>query len=330
MSTSEHTNLTSLFCWQRRSWPIACAILILTGHTISNGGDREIDRPGIVWDLADNSEKVIWRTDLPGRARSLTQSEGVTLVGTSDSNANPNLALLIGLSSETGKQLWQIKHQRLPNRINDLPGAPIASTPFVDKDRAYYISNRGELCCILLQSGKPVWTLDMRKELKVFKRDPNDIDVLVPSPVVDGNSVYTVTGNGRDSDGKVPSPDAPSFLSVDKLNGKVNWSSNAPGNDIIYGQWSTPGIAHLSTQSSILMPGGDGYLYGFNAAGKQLWKIDCKSKNKNLASDFIVAPLLVDGGIAFVGLNRDFEQGHGIPHAIQAVDIAKSKIRLVT
>src|SRR5262249_29901465 len=140
----------------------------------------------------------------------------------------------------------------------------VASTPAVDGDRLYYVSNRCEVICATL-AGKPdthqadiVWRLDMIKDLGVYPRM-----LASCSPLVVGDLVYVVTGNGVNSEHKVPAPDAPSFVAVNKKDGTLAWKSNLPGKNIMDGQWSNPVYAESGGKGQVIFPGGDGWLYSF-------------------------------------------------------------------
>ena len=51
-----------------------------------------------------------------------------------------------------GQFRWQMTHDKLPaGRVNDWPQQGICSTPAVDGDRFYYVSNRCELVCADLE-----------------------------------------------------------------------------------------------------------------------------------------------------------------------------------
>jgi outer membrane protein assembly factor BamB len=142
--------------------------------------------------------------------------------------------------------------------------------------------------------------------------------------------VYCVTGNGASPSDRgrwtVPHPDAPSFLAVDKVTGKVIWSSNAPGKKIAYGQWSTPAFATVDGTDEVLFPGGDGYLYSFERnSGKLLWQINCDDMNEKWPS-FIVSPPLVVGDVAYVSVSRDVEFTGTNPHPLYAIDLKTHKV----
>ena len=120
-----------------------------------------------------------------------------------------------------------------------------------------------------------IWRLDMMKELNVF---PHNLAAC--SPLIVGDTLYVVTANGVDEDHvNIPCPDAPSFIAVDKNTGKVMWKSNAPGRNIMHGQWSNPAYAVVNGKPQVIFPGGDGWLRGFDPdTGKLIWKFDCNPK----------------------------------------------------
>ena len=74
-----------------------------------------------------------------------------------------------------------------------------------------------------------------------------------------------MTGNGVDEGHiRIPSPDAPSFVAVNKKTGKVIWKDNSPGKNIMHGQWGNPSFAAAGGRPQVIFPGGDGWLYAFD------------------------------------------------------------------
>jgi len=47
--------------------------------------------------------------------------------------------------------------------------------------------------------------------------------------------------------------------------GKVVWKDSSPGDRILHGQWSSPALGEVAGLMQVFFPGGDGWLYGFNA-----------------------------------------------------------------
>ena len=82
---------------------------------------------------------------------------GVVLVGTNnegkrDPKITGDKGVLMAFDETDGAFLWQAVHDKLAaGRVNDWPFQGIASSPLVEGDRVYYVSNRAELMCVDLQ-----------------------------------------------------------------------------------------------------------------------------------------------------------------------------------
>src|SRR5262249_30207418 len=158
-------------------------------------------------------------------------------------------------------------------------------SPFAEVGRLYYVSNRCEVVCRDMD-GKEEWKLDMMKDLGVF---PHNLAIC--SPLAVGDTLYVITSNGVDEDHKdIPRPDAPSFIAVNKTDGKVLWKTNLPsaillksgagvkslidrGLVLMHGQWSNPVYTTVNGQGQIIFPGGDGWLYALDPkSGELIWK----------------------------------------------------------
>jgi outer membrane protein assembly factor BamB len=236
-----------------------------------------------------------------------------------------------------GKFLWQAIHDKLPSGlVNDWPDQGVCSTPFIENDRIYYVSNRCEVICATtegLGAGQNVgltaekykgptdadivWRLDMMKELNVFPHN-----LATSSPLVVGDLLFVITSNGVDEGHiNIPAPKAPSFIAVDKKTGKVKWQDNSPAENIIHGQWSNPTYAVINEQPQIIFPGGDGWLYAFEPdTGKLIWKFDCNPKSavyklrgKGTRNEIISTPVVYDNKV-YLGVGQDPEHAYGVGH----------------
>ncbi len=262
----------------------------------------------------------------------------------------------------TGKFLWQAVHDKLPaGRVNDWPREGICSSPFVENGRLYYVSNRCEVICADVNGYKEgktqptmpgyttgtdagvIWRLDMINELGVF---PHNLAVC--SPLIVGDILFVITSNGVDEDHiKIPKPDAPSFLAVDKHTGKVLWKTNAPteellkpganleylkntGRVLMHGQWSNPVYTEVEGTPEIIFPGGDGWLRAFNPkSGELIWKFDANPKEsiyalggKGTRSDFVASPAIHDNHL-YIGVGQDPEHDAGVGH-FWCIDLVKA------
>jgi len=232
-----------------------------------------------------------------------------------------------------GKFLWQIAHDKLASgRVNDWPMQGICSTCNVDGNRVYYVSNRCELVCADVDgandgtaSGKILWKLDMMKELGVF---PHNMSA--SSPNIDGGLVYVVTSNGVDeSHIVIPSPDAPSFIAVNKATGELVRDWVGPGDKILHGQWSSPAIGVIGGVKQVVFPGGDGRLYAYEAeTGKDLWSFQCnpdgtvyKLGGRGTRNELIATPVIYHDRV-YIAMGQDPEHGEGPGH-MYAIDATK-------
>ena len=307
------------------------------------------------WSCVDEVEKhVIWSCEHGVCVTPPVLHGDRVLVGTrTPYRASQELGLLLCLDSNDGQVIWQASHPKLPARANDMLGA--CGKPIIAGRRVYYQSNRGELMCVDIagfgngndgpyrdepatgmNDADIVWKLDMIEQLGIFKRDAGDVANPLPCPLVVGDMVYCVTGNGGKFD-SIPKPDAPSFIAVDKLTGAVLWSSNAPGKEICHGQWSSPVTAKIDGEQVIIFPGGDGRLYGFEPLhGKPLWSVDCNdadaqswrvprldSNRKGLRNFFVATPTVVDT-MLFVGTSHEYEFRGGQKWPVFAIDLQKA------
>jgi outer membrane protein assembly factor BamB len=294
-------------------------------HIEKRDRDGKITEPG---------KNVKWVAALGSRAYGgPVIAGGRILVGTNnqaprDPKIKGDKGIVMCFNEADGKFLWQIVHDKLPSgQVHDWPNEGVCATPAIDGDRCYYTSNRCEVVCAEMATGKIVWTLDMMKELNVFPHN-----MTAASPVVVGDIVFLVTANGVDEGHvNIPSPQAPSFLAVDKKTGKVKWKDASPGKFIMHGQWSNPTYAVAANgKPQIIFPGGDGWLYSFEPdTGKLIWKFDANPKDskyelggRGTKSDFIATPVAI-GDKLIIGTGQDPEHYEGIGH-LWCIDINKT------
>lgn len=312
------------------------------------------------WDIKDN-KNVKWVAKLGSRAYGgPTIAGGKVYVGTNnESPRNPRDAqkradgrsqpidksTLMCFAESDGKFLWQHVNDKLPSgQVNDWPKEGVCSSPAVEGDRVYYVSNRCAVVCLDANgfadgnqgvTSEPykdatdadvVWEYDMMKELNVF---PHNLAAC--SPVVVGDVIFIVTANGVDEGHiNLPSPDAPSFIALDKQTGKLIWKDASPGRNIMHGQWSNPTYATIAGKPQVIFPGGDGWLYAFEPrTGKLIWKFDCNPKNskyelggRGTKSDFIATPV-VHEGLVYIGTGQDPEHFTGVGH-LWCIDPSKA------
>ena len=304
----------------------------------------KIKRPG---------KKLLWTNRLGSQTYgSIAVSGGKVFVGTNNQGKyRPGITgdkgVVLCFDEETGKFLWQLTRDKLRSgRVNDWPLQGIVSTPCVEKDRMWIVTNRAELMCLDTngfyddendgpvtdesraeqKDADIVWSLDMIKS--PFNVFPHNL--AISSPVVYEDYIYINTSNGVDEAHlNLPNPDAPSFLAVHKETGKVIWQDNSPGENVLHGQWSSPSIGVVNGQSQVYMAGGDGWLYAFETlTGKLIWKFDLNPKatkwelgGAGTRNSVISTPVFYKNTV-IIATGQDPEHGEG-PAFLYRIDATK-------
>lgn len=311
------------------------------------------------WDPS-KKDNVLWVADLGSKAYGgPIVANGRVFVGTNNQrprnpkdvlNGEPiDLGVLMCFDEKTGAFNWQKTFPKLAGgRVVDWPKEGICSSPTIEGDTMYYVSNRCEVVSAKVADGDINWKLDMMKDLGVF---PHNLSVC--SPLLIGDDLFIVTANGVDEGHiNVPAPKAPSFIRVAKKDGKVLWSDNSPtialttapkkgdekeffkglvnrGKLIQHGQWSNPAYGVVDGQPQVIFPGGEGMLYSFDPlTNKLLWKFDCNPKDaeyqlagNGTRNDFIATPIIHKNRV-YIGVGQDPEHETGVGH-FWCIDMTK-------
>jgi outer membrane protein assembly factor BamB len=220
-------------------------------------------------------------------------SGGLVWVGTNNDvtdEERPDRAILACFRESDGKPLYRYESLRRGDIPTDWPKQSLTGSPLADGDRLWFITNRREVVCLdtgplRRGTGEPrvMWKLDMVGELKINQRA-----LMIPwphtlgSPAAYGEFLYVPTGNARmawGNDPAVPAPDAPSLACIRKDTGKVVWSDNSPGRNLLFGQCASPLVIELAGRGVVIHPQADGWVRAFDAkTGKLIWKFDVNPK----------------------------------------------------
>ncbi len=257
--------------------------------------------------------------------------------------ADVDLGCLLAFRESDGEFLWQHSSEKLSTgRVHDWPLQGICCAPLVEGERLWFVTSRGQVVCLDTQGfhddendgpfqdepvvGKDeadaIWYFDMMGELQVSQHNMCSCSVTAA-----GDLLFVNTSNGVDNGHKsLPSPNAPSFICMDKNTGQVYWTDKSPGLNILHGQWSSPAYGVLGGVPQVLFAGGDGWLYSFLAEptdGGQpelLWKFDGNPKQskweltgRGTRNNIICTPVIHDG-LVYVAVGQDPEHGDGIGH----------------
>lgn len=278
---------------------------------------------------------------------------GKVFVGTNndrprDPDVGDDKGIVMAFREADGAFLWQMVHDKLSSgEANDWPFQGVCSSPSVDGDRLYYVSNRGEVVALDTEGfldgendgpftgevrtaetdGDVIWTYDMVGEFDVFPHNMSS-----SAPAVYGDLVIVNTSNGQDEDGNVPSPQAPDLIALNRRTGALVWQAAPVGEWILHGQWSSPAVADIGGVVQVVIGQGDGWVRGFDIAdGSMLWEFDTNPIDAEWPStrNNVIATPVVWNDKVFVANGQDPEsgEGEGRLHAIDATrrgDISES------
>src|SRR5262245_24258029 len=267
-------------------------------------------------------------------------SGGMVFIGTNnegvrDPKITGDKGVLMAFRESDGQFMWQMVHDKLAaGRVNDWPYQGVASSPLVDGDRLYYVSNRAELICADTKGfrddendgpvtdekytgkfdGDIVWKFDMIEEVGSHPHNLANC-----SPVIYGDLIFVSTSNGQDeSHVNIPSPKAPSMIAVNKKTGKLVWEVNNVFDKILHGQWSSPSVGKVGDVVQVVVGEGDGWVRGYEAeTGKKLWEFDTNPKDSvwpKTRNELIATPVIYDNKV-YIANGQDPEHGEGVGHA---------------
>jgi outer membrane protein assembly factor BamB len=256
--------------------------------------------------------------------------------------ATVDLGCLLCFRESDGQFLWQYSAEKLPTgRVHDWPLQGLVSSPMIEGDRLWLVSNRHVLVCLDTQGFRDaendgpytdepvqdsreadiVWQVDLMKELGVFPHPPGmGPNTRCSIGMSLDHRIFVVTGNGTDeSRSRVPAPHAPSLVCFDKTTGQVLWADASPGSDILDCQASHPLIAQFAGRAQVIVGQGDGWVRSFDAAGgKLLWKFDINPKQSvwriggNGTRNYFLATPVAYQDRVYIASGQQAEHGDGV------------------
>jgi outer membrane protein assembly factor BamB len=159
---------------------------------------------------------------------------------------------------------------------NDRGSGP-RSTPTVDGDRLYVLTENGDLAALLAKDGTSLW---QRNILKDFGgRNANWL--ISESPLVDGNAVI-VTPGGRGA----------GMVALDKMSGKTIWTSKELNDEAGY---ASPIVADVQGVRTLMTLTGNAAVGVRAADGKLMWRY---GKVANQTAN-ITTPVYADGKVFY-------------------------------
>jgi outer membrane protein assembly factor BamB len=299
------------------------------------------------WDVK-TKKNIKWVAELGSQSYgNPVVAGGMVFVGTNnellrDPKQGGDRGVLMAFRESDGQFLWQHTHAKLEaGRANDWPFQGVASSPLVEGEILYYVSNRGVVQALDIQGFRDnendgpfkdekltgqndadvIWTFDMIEEVGSYPHNLSN-----SSPVAHGDLIFLSTSNGQDeSHVHIPSPRAPSIIALNKTTGKLVWEDNSVENRILHGQWSTPSVGTIGGVVQVVSAQGDGWVRGYEAeSGKKLWEFDTNPKDSvwpRTRNELIATPVIYQD-VVYIANGQDPEHGEGVGH-MYAIDGSK-------
>lgn len=221
---------------------------------------------------------------------------------------------LLCLNESDGSFCWQLTVPRIEgDPHNDWPMVGICSSPTIENNRVYILTNRSEILCLdingqadgndgpfrgegwyMARSGEfaqevtskdadIIWSYDMKLQLGMSPHDSPHASILI-----DGDFLYLNTCNGVDYRHlESCSLKAPSLIALDKNTGQLVAKDDENfGSRIFHSSWSSPSMGEIKGQKQVFFAGPDGIVYAFEALSqnisrdkihtfKKMWQFDC-------------------------------------------------------
>lgn len=271
---------------------MTCDVTGLPGSFVAGefiGATDEIDMA--------TTKNVKWIAKLGSQAYgNPTVANGRVYVGTNnDSPRDPRFtgdrSVVNCLDEETGELIWQLNIPKLgTGKVSDWEFLGICSSPAVEGDRVYVMTNRCEVACLdvngmadgndgpfqdeaqyLTDRGQElveltekdadiIWLFNMIDECGVFPHNITSSSVCIA-----GDKLWVSTSNGVDyGHVETPAPNAPSLILLDKATGKLlGEEASGLSSRIYHCNWSSPAYLKTDDLDLCIFGGPDGWIYAF-------------------------------------------------------------------
>lgn len=183
-------------------------------------------------------------------------------------------SVVTSLDRAAGKAVWSVV---LGSAQENDRGSGPRSTPTVDGDRVYVLTENGDLACLLVADGKVVWRRNILREF-----NGRNINWLVSeSPLIDGNRIIVSPG-GRNA----------GMVALDKMTGTTVWVSKELSDEAGY---ASSVVADVQGVRTIMTLTGNAGIGVRATDGKVMWRYDNVANN----TANITTPIYSNGKVFF-------------------------------
>ncbi|MGH7491180.1 MAG: PQQ-binding-like beta-propeller repeat protein [bacterium] len=229
-----------------------------------NGISAEI---GLLRIWPANGPKILWRIPLGEgySGVSISQERVYTMFSQGDDE------FVVCLDATSGKEFWRARSDLT---FKDSNGNGPRSTPTVHNEVVYALGARGKLYALQTDSGKILWSHDLKKEFKTS--GPTRDGGFSTSPLIEDNLLLVEVGGGESD----------SFIAFNKQSGAVVWkveSDNAA--------FASPIAITVNGVRQIVFFSATGAVAISPADGKVFWRLPWKTfDNVHAATPLFIPP----------------------------------------
>jgi outer membrane protein assembly factor BamB len=183
-------------------------------------------------------------------------------------------SVVTSLDRAAGKAVWSVA---LGSAQENDRGSGPRSTPTVDGDRVYVLTENGDLVCLLVADGKVVWRRNVLREF-----NGRNINWLVSeSPLIDGTRIIVSPG-GRNA----------GMVALDKMTGTTVWVSKELSDEAGY---ASAVVADVQGVRTIMTLTGNAGIGVRATDGKVMWRYGNVANN----TANITTPIYSNGKVFF-------------------------------
>jgi outer membrane protein assembly factor BamB len=186
------------------------------------------DQKGILRSWPESGPEVLWTVDLGIGFGGTVVKDGKVYLLDRDDSIGDNMRCF---DLSNGKELWNYSYEA-PGTVM-FPGS--RSVPTLDGNYVYSCGHNGDLCCIDINTHKPVWNKNVwtdfgGKELPIW--------AITQCPLVYGDLIILLS----------QAPEA-GVVAYNKLTGDVIWKTHNLGNE----SYASPSVVKIDGQDHIVM-----------------------------------------------------------------------------
>jgi outer membrane protein assembly factor BamB len=171
--------------------------------------DGQSSETGLNWNWGSDGPKPLWYRSGLGEGFSSVAIAGdkVFTMGTQG-----NRETVVALDLAGGEIAWTLP---TGDKYNEGQGNGPRATPTIDEKMLYALGANGDLACVSIDNGRGVWAKNILREFG----GSNITWGISESVLIDGDKLICTPGGSRGT-----------MVALDKRNGNVLWSCQAPGN----------------------------------------------------------------------------------------------------